>query len=170
MKKVQAAIFGFLLLVVLVGIQTIDFSKTENAAGETAETLDPFQLPVAANSGEPDHGTPSTRLDNDPAQYPAGSRTLATSTSSTSGPAWAVLEEQMRRDSDGLTLKVHPEGHGSLHGQGRFTHMSAAVRDASGKLVIQCFEGYAGLDDSLSGRTQAPANLPETNDYEVSDF
>jgi hypothetical protein len=90
--------------------------------------------------------------------------------STSAPPKWASLEEKMRWESHDLPVTTHPEGHVSVHGAGRFNHMSASVRDASGKWVIQCYADYDSLDSALAGRTTPPTTEPDPIEYEVSDF
>jgi hypothetical protein len=76
----------------------------------------------------------------------------------------------MSWSSEGLVEVRHPEGHSSINLAGRFTHMSAAYRDASGNLVIQCFSNYQSLGEAVT-RVQPVLPTPANPvNYEVSDF
>lgn len=79
-------------------------------------------------------------------------------------PKWAVLKEAMRRDATGLEMVTKPGGHRSVHLKGRYLHMSAAIRDATGKLRQECFTSYDAMDNALRGR--APAKDSETEQKE----
>jgi len=68
-----------------------------------------------------------------------------------------TLPEQMRWDDEGLEVEVHPDGTESIHLDGRFTHVSAAIRNENGEIQIQCFSGYAAMTDAISGKTPAKA-------------
>lgn len=87
---------------------------------------------------------------------------------STSTPKWTILEERMRMDGEGLVVRTHPNGAESLHLGGRFKHFTTGVRGEDGKLVIQCFSGYAALEDSLAGRL--PVNKKQEDSLEIAAF
>jgi hypothetical protein len=65
----------------------------------------------------------------------------------------SALSEKMRWDVDGLEVEVHPDGSESINLNGRFTHVSAAIRDENGEMRIQCFSGYTALTDAINGKT-----------------
>jgi len=88
----------------------------------------------------------------------------------TVNPKWTVLEERMRWDSEGLELTTHPDGHISIDLGGRYTHMSAGVRDSSGRLIVQCFTNYRDLKGALTGAANAPGIPTDPIEYEVSDY
>lgn len=73
-------------------------------------------------------------------------------------PKWAVLKEQMRRDAAGLQSRQHVGAHRSVNLEGRYLHMSAAVRDSKGRVRKQCFTGYEALDNALKGKTAVSHN------------
>ena len=85
-------------------------------------------------------------------------------------PSARPLSELMSWSPEGLVEVNHPEGHSTIDLAGRFTHMSAGYRDASGNLVIQCFTDHQSLGDAVTRGQPVlpfPDNPPE---YEVSDF
>lgn len=82
-------------------------------------------------------------------------------------PKWGVLKEKMRRDGDGLRITRRANGHQSIDLDGRFTHMSALVRDADGKLRRQCFTSFEGLDRALRGNS--PVKIEEVRHHEVAE-
>ena len=65
--------------------------------------------------------------------------------------------EALRRDTDGLTPVVHPDGSVSLHLQGRFQSASVARIDGDGTVVI-CSEHADDATAVLEGRI-APAEV-----------
>jgi hypothetical protein len=60
------------------------------------------------------------------------------------------LQQAMRWDGDDLPVETRPDGAQVLHLGGRFTHVSAAVRTRDGEWVIQCFSGYAAIEEGLT--------------------
>jgi hypothetical protein len=79
------------------------------------------------------------------------------------------LEQLMRRDSDGLVSAKGAGDHTIVHLQGRYTHMSAGVRDPeTGEMLIQCFTGYNELKETVAG-TRQPTRKAEGNG-EVASF
>jgi hypothetical protein len=52
--------------------------------------------------------------------------------------AEARLREMQRRDDEGLVVETMPDGHQSIHLQGRFQHVTRLVEGADGKMVPVC--------------------------------
>ena len=155
MKSFRAALLVFFLfLAVYIGSQGI---IAPGKAGDRADS----------SAGEA-----SPAIARDPATAPAGARGAATPASGTlpPSPQWASLEYSMSRDSAGLEFTRHAAGHTSVHGGGHFTQVAAGVRDASGRMVIQCFCDYTALDGALSGRAVPVPSPTNEIEYEVSDF
>jgi hypothetical protein len=78
-----------------------------------------------------------------------------------------VLKEKMRRDGEGLRLIRRADGHQSIDLEGRFTHMSAMVRDENGKWRRQCFETFEALDKAMRGKS--PVRNEEIRRDEVAE-
>jgi len=78
------------------------------------------------------------------------------------------LADRMRTDSQDLVAVSHGAGHVSVDLSGRFTHMSAGFKDASGRLVIQCFTDFDSMSDALGGKTTSPVDPTEPVSYAVS--
>jgi hypothetical protein len=68
-----------------------------------------------------------------------------------------TLPEQMRWDDKDLEVELHPNGMESINLDGRFTHVSAAIRDENGEIQIQCFSGYTAMTDAINGKTPTRA-------------
>ena len=73
----------------------------------------------------------------------------ATDPESPAAAAWLSLEHSMRHDHRGLVEVTHPSGRRSVYLDGRFTQMSAAIPDESGRLRLQCFSDFQVLRDRL---------------------
>jgi hypothetical protein len=82
-------------------------------------------------------------------------------------PKWGTLKEKMRQDGEGLTEIKRPDGSRSIDLNGRFTHMSALVRDENGKLRPQCFSNFDAMDKALSGKSRVKQEAAKRN--EVAD-
>jgi hypothetical protein len=166
MKKVQAAIIGIVFMAILIGSQTLTSNKERTGA-------EPGKGTGTQSFGD-DRGTleaiPSQPTEHMPLNASAKFSSLPSAGNTAIHPKWASLEELMRWDTHDLEVIKHPEGHVSVRGSGRFTHMSVSVRDASGRRVIQCFANYADLDDTLSGRRHPLPKPTDDIEYEVSDF
>ena len=167
MKKTQAAIiFGTLCLAVLTGSQTLNLAKKARAAageGSAGET------DISKPEGTRDGQSLSSSMNNGQQDSPAQTFNLSEPGSNPT-PKWSSLKEMMSWDSHDLEVTRHPDGHTSVYGGGRFTQMAAGVRDASGKMIIQCFGDYTALDETLSGRKRPSNPVPAPLGYEVSDY
>lgn len=73
-----------------------------------------------------------------------------------------LLSKLMRWDSEGLEVEVHSNGMESMSLDGRFTHVSAAIRDENGELLIQCFSGHTAMTNAINGRDPVRANLEDS--------
>ena len=76
-------------------------------------------------------------------------------------PGRGQLEEQMRTDMEGLEAEVHRDGRRCIHLKGRFLHMSAAVRDSSGRMRVRCFSNHAAMERAMRGE---PAVSPPSGE------
>jgi hypothetical protein len=74
------------------------------------------------------------------------------STIPTAAPLDAGTQQALRRDSEGLVQKHHPDGSVSVLLQGRFQNVSVARIDENGKLVI-CTEDADHVEAIQEGKT-----------------
>ena len=79
--------------------------------------------------------------------------TLHAETEAPKGPKWSTMQESMRRDSEGLKVIRHPGGRRSIDLNGRFTHMTALVRDENGQFCQHCFENFQKMDKAVKGKS-----------------
>ena len=63
----------------------------------------------------------------------------------------ADLQNMLSRSSDGLVEVTHPDGHVSVHLQGRFMSASIARIDKDGHVETTCVESNEALNDFMSG-------------------
>ena len=61
------------------------------------------------------------------------------------------MQNMLSRSSAGLEEIVHPDGHVSVHLQGRFMSASVARIDENGKLKTTCVESNTAMEDFLNG-------------------
>ncbi|NDV61995.1 hypothetical protein G0Q06_05990 [Puniceicoccales bacterium CK1056] len=80
------------------------------------------------------------------------------------GPKWNAAQEKMRRDSEGLKVIRHPEGRRSIDLDGRFTHMSALVRDESGQFCQHCFDNFQAMDKAIRGNSRVKQSKKVQNE------
>lgn len=117
-------------------------------------------LPWALSAGGPEVETPET------AAFAPGleaARVAIDPETGELGPAPAgekVADEQLRqmlrRDSEGLTEVVHPDGSASIDLQGRFMNASLARLGADGEVETVCTTDHDHAADFLAGAADEP--------------
>ena len=130
------------------------FQKAEARKNVSVALIEPIERPGDLSLGK-EVDKPTTDLSGDTISRP-------------NLPKWAVLEQRMRTDSEGLGVVTHPDGHQSIHLNGRFLHMSAGFRDESGVLRIQCFTNYPAMNEAITGVPQPKQT--ESDAYEVAAY
>ena len=78
-------------------------------------------------------------------------------------PAGIILEEMMRRDTSGLEITTDSTGMQTMSLDGRFTHVSAVIRDEQGNIRIQCFTGYPAMQAAMDGNPSTNGMTNEGN-------
>lgn len=63
----------------------------------------------------------------------------------------ARLREMVRRDDEGLVVETMPDGHQSIHLQGRFQHVTRLIENADGEMVAVCGGVLAGEEGEEAG-------------------
>lgn len=138
-KQRRTFVVLFLILVIGSGSLLLQLEETDNESSTGSLPDDP--VAINTTSGKP---IPESNL--------AGvqSHVLASDARINNRNA---LSEKMRWDVDGLEVEEHPDGSESINLNGRFTHVSAAIRNENGEMRIQCFSGYSALTDAINGKT-----------------
>ena len=144
-KQRRSIIVLFLILVIGSGFLLLHLEESEDEG-----SIEPFSDNLVASNITSRKSLPETStadLQNNILASDAGIQSRNT------------LPEQMRWDDEGLEVEVHPDGMESIHLDGRFTHVSAAIRDENGEIQIQCFSGYTAMTDAINGKTPTKANV-----------
>ena len=126
---ILSIIAGCLCLLLFLGTKSATISQSIEGSGQSAsadEIVQSANLPVPQHQ---DSGSGQGKQD----------------------AATARLEQMMRRDFSGLEITTDSNGMQTMNLNGRFTHMSAAVRDEHGVMRIQCFSGYPAMQESIAG-------------------
>ncbi len=140
MRIKQRKTYVFLFLILVVGSGSLLIQLGEKDQESSAGSLPDNPVAINTTSGNPLPGINTNRFQSHAPAIDVGLQNRNS------------LSEKMRWDVDGLEVEVHPDGSESINLNGRFTHVSAAIRDENGEMRIQCFSGYTALTDAINGK------------------
>lgn len=142
-KKRRPIVVLFLILIIGSGFMLLHLKESDNES--SIEPLSDNLIASNITSGKPLPGISSADVQSNILASDTGIQSRNT------------LPEQMRWDDEGLEVEVHPDGMESIYLDGRFTHVSAAIRDENGEIQIQCFSDYTAMTDAINGKTPTKA-------------
>ena len=142
-NKRRPIVVLFLILIVGSGFFLLHFEESDNES-----SVQPFSNNLVASNITSGKLPPETSIDDGHSHILASGAGIQSRN---------TLPEQMRWDDDGLEVEVHPDGTESIHLDGRFTHVSAAIRNENGDIQIQCFSGYTAMTEAINGKTPTKA-------------